>query len=230
MGSFFSFGTDRIAKMESEETKKLLFRIHRSTHIPLDHLEELYFVFNHQFPSGRISKEEFARVNAEVHGGPTEFWIRVFDTLDDDVRVSANSIDFETLFLLIHKRRTIVATENVIKRVFRFIDLNNDGFIDVEDLTTVVDWIFQMKESKLLRQNPSVVAKFQPEFDVEDEAELIPIAKLKSIYPPFADPKIRAFSLISSMNVDHDTVISLEEFSEACRADHNLVELLAVAL
>lgn len=124
----------------------------------------------------------------------------------DDDRVPG-TIGFRDMMLYLHERQTTPA-EKKLKSIFRFLDLNGDGFIGEREVHIVFTWIYALTESQLLRDHPDVATR------LDEGQELV-------------DPAARAKAFILAMDVDGDGGLNEPEFVEGCRGDQGTLELLS---
>lgn len=238
MGSLFST-SNQPDNEERKQVRVYLTKILQSLNtpsVPFSMFEEMYYVFLKQYPKEVITREQFVEENSSVHGGPKELWNHVFNILLSDPDVNDGELVKKTDEVGFHElARHLLLPRNVeqtVKRAFRFYDTNNDGFLEEAEIVLVIKWIYELSESKVLRENPACVARYVSSKAQEDSLDnmlndqgRVPLESVEGAIPTINDAMARAKALIRSMDVDGDGGLSEMEFSDGCRADQLLVEL-----
>lgn len=247
MGAAIFFGS-REERRSDHETSDLLRGLSAELGVPLAELEELHHIFTEQHPDGVIQRHVFISDNSDAHGGPAALWDRVFDfaamnALDDDVRPADGAprsrpahLTFSQVMLASSqslKRRESATFERQVKRVFQFLDVHDDGFIDEGELRVAIEWLYDLRETQQLRLSPEVLHKFASTGGGRASAQLaastmdpanLSLAALAQLYPPLVSASDRAAQILEWMDQDGDGVVCESEFIEACRGDQAFVE------
>ncbi len=105
--------------------------------------------------------------------------------------------------VMIRMHRTLYnPSEQKLKNLFNFFDVNQDGLISLSDLEMAFDWLFQVP----------LVQQTQAYRDLDQDQR---------------NPKTRANSLLRLWDRDSDGLLNQDEFVEMGRADPDLLELLS---
>jgi Ca2+-binding EF-hand superfamily protein len=248
MGAAIFWGSKE-QRRSDHETTDMLKDLSKELDMSLADLEELHYIFIAQHPDGVMLRQVFISDNVGAHGGNEALWDRVFDfaamnSLDEDLRPVDGAqrsrpaqLNFAQVMLAStqsKKRRESATFERLVKRVFQFLDLHDDGFIDEGELRTVIEWLYDLKETQQLRLSAEVLQKFAAADGGRANAPLaaaanadppsITLPALAEIYPPLVNPAERAAQIVQWMDLDQDGVICETEFIEACRGDQAFVE------
>lgn len=120
--------------------------------------------------------------------------------------------------------------ERVVRSVFAFFDLKGDGFLDEAELTTVIQWLYELPDTEKLRRSRDVllkfathVATFRPSGTITD----VTMDELDEAYPSLVRARDRAAQLMRCCDLDQDGKLCETEFMEACRSDQSFVEAFA---
>lgn len=246
MGASIFWGS-REGRRADYETAELMQSLSKATCIPLSDLEELHHIFLLQHPDGVMTRDEFVRDNVAAHGGCEALWNRVFDfaalssadeedpsgTTSDGHR-QATHLTFGQVMMATTsgKRRDGTTFEALAKRVFRFLDLDNNSVVDEAELRTVIGWMYALPETVQLRQRADVLVKFCGQVpplagyrsNVSSSDGGATLAELRHVYPALVDPADRAAQIMRWMDMDQDGFLCEAEFMEACRGDQSFVE------
>jgi Ca2+-binding EF-hand superfamily protein len=110
-------------------------------------------------------------------------------------------LTFSHCMLRLH-RSLFNASEQKLKYLFNFFDVNQDGLISEHDLETAFGWLFQVP----------LVHQTQAYQDLEEDQR---------------NAKVRAETLMRIWDRDGDGLLNQDEFVEMGRADPDLLELLS---
>ncbi|XP_013779361.1 neuronal calcium sensor 2 isoform X1 [Limulus polyphemus] len=105
-------------------------------------IKELYEGFKQDCPDRKLSKEKFVEMYKMFFssGNPEKFCENVFRTFDVDKN---DHIDFKE-FLLAIGITSRGSSEEKLKWAFRMYDINGDGLIEKEEMTKIVQALYEM--------------------------------------------------------------------------------------
>jgi Ca2+-binding EF-hand superfamily protein len=109
-------------------------------------------------------------------------------------------LSFAHVMVRLH-RSTYNASEQKLKYLFKFFDVNRDGLLSRSDLETVFGWIFSVP----------IVQQTRLYLDLTDEQR---------------DPRVRADETIRAWDRDGDGLLNQDDFVDVGRGDPDLLELL----
>ncbi len=219
-----------------EDQPRVLKRMHHRTGISMGDLREMHFVFRQDYPTGRVSLEEFIAENIEAHGGSEAFWERVFRFIDSETGEQMQPLSFEQIVTTIMAkqagmRSNAQPTEKSLKQLFRFVDIAGDGAVDEDELTVIITWCWELNETKEMRVNPEVLLRFCAHIPQIMRAVAanapIQLHKLKTLCPGLLDPRIRAKQVMATLDGNNHGAVSEFEFLEKCRADQGFMEVFS---
>lgn len=242
MGSSIFWGS-REARRADHDTTDMLKSLAKELRMALADLEELHYIFLAQHPDGVITRAQFITDNIAAHGGCEALWDRVFDfaalnATDDDSRLVDGRrphpphLTFKQVMVSSsqgRRRRATVTFERLVQRVFQFTDIHDDGFLDENELRTVIEWLYALQETVNLRLSNEVLHKFcghatSRSTSSTGSGTTVTMSSLEHLYPPLVHPSERAAQILRWMDLDQDGVICESEFIEACRGDQSFVE------
>jgi Ca2+-binding EF-hand superfamily protein len=121
----------------------------------------------------------------------------------DDLELDPRVVGLSFTHVMIRMHRSIYsASEQKLKYLFQFFDVDQDGLISMQDLTTAFTWLFQVP----------LVQQTEAYEDLPREQR---------------DPVRRAETLMHLWDSDSDQVLNQDEFVEMGRKDPDLLEMLS---
>lgn len=135
----------KTSKLSNEEISLL----RQETKFSTRELHQWYKGFKRDVNNGELTKEEFIKIHKQFYpfGDPTEFATYAFEAFDMD---NKQKIDFKDFIksLSIASRGSV---EEKLKWAFKMYDRDKDGFISYDDLLVVVNSVFKMVGTKVVK-------------------------------------------------------------------------------
>eukprot|EP01123_Difflugia_compressa_P006641 TRINITY_DN18953_c0_g1_i1.p1 TRINITY_DN18953_c0_g1~~TRINITY_DN18953_c0_g1_i1.p1 ORF type:complete len:200 (+),score=36.08 TRINITY_DN18953_c0_g1_i1:76-675(+) len=140
-------------------------------------LQKEYINWKKQFKGGLMTKEDFIRISASFlpdYQKSDEFVDRLFNAFDAD---RSGKIDFKE-FMLAVALASSDNREDKIRFCFRSLDLDNNGYLDREEVTYAVSLIFKHHPGLEKQVSPDVdspekvVQQIFKKVDVNDDNQL----------------------------------------------------------
>ncbi|XP_076319083.1 neuronal calcium sensor 2-like [Tachypleus tridentatus] len=130
------------ASKNTEITDEDLEFLKKNTQYNEKTIKEIYNGFKHDCPDGKLNKEQFVELYKLffTSGNPENFCEHVFRTFDAD---GNGSIDFKE-FLLAVGITSRGSSDDKLKWAFRMYDIDGDGFIEKEEMTKIVQAMYDM--------------------------------------------------------------------------------------
>ena len=116
---------------------------------------------------------------------------------------ATEGMTFSHVMIRLHRAQYSPA-EKKLKYLFALLDLDGDGIVASDDLTTVLQWLYELKAVQRLDNFRKL--------DVED----------------VKNPRPRAETILTLLDRDHDRLLTQDEFLESCRMDNTLLAMLTV--
>eukprot|EP01130_Rhizamoeba_saxonica_P001874 TRINITY_DN116_c0_g1_i1.p1 TRINITY_DN116_c0_g1~~TRINITY_DN116_c0_g1_i1.p1 ORF type:complete len:173 (-),score=47.64 TRINITY_DN116_c0_g1_i1:49-567(-) len=155
-------------------------------------LEREFKRFKKQFPSGSITSQQFARMAGsflpEMQRTP-EFVDRLFNAFDTD---HSGEIDFSE-FMLAMAMCSSEEPEDKLRFCFRSLDIDNNGYLDRQELLYAVELIF--------KHNPGIGEKLN--VDVNTPVKVV--KKIFELVDVDGDQCLSCDELIDFMHKDIET-------------------------
>lgn len=130
------------ASKNSDITNEDLEFLKKHTRYNEKTIKEMYEGFKQDCPERKISKEKFVEMYRMFFssGNPEKFCENVFRTFDVDKN---DYIDFKE-FLLAVGITSGWSSKEKLKWAFRIYDINGDGFIEKEEMTKIIQALYEM--------------------------------------------------------------------------------------
>jgi Ca2+-binding EF-hand superfamily protein len=122
----------------------------------------------------------------------------------EDSGFGVSGMTFSHVMIRLH-RAQFSPVEKKIKYLFALMDTDNDGLVNVADVTRLLCWMFELHAVQRLAAYEQLP---------QEERE---------------DPGRRARALIMLLDRDNDSLLTQDEFLESCRMDTSLLDMLAAA-
>ncbi|XP_076034807.1 A-type potassium channel modulatory protein KCNIP1-like [Oratosquilla oratoria] len=197
------FGSDSeldIPEQEPRYRPEDINALVRTTHFTRPELQRFYRGFKDRCPTGVVREEVFKEMYSQMFpkGASTSQYAHyVFSTLDKE---NSGIINFEDFISLV-SRLTRGTTEDKLRWIFSLYDLNGDGCITRQEMTDLV----------------------QAVFDLMGKHTDVPIDETTIGQ--------RVETLFTMLDQNRDGVITLDEFMDSCSQDltlrHNLDAMVA---
>eukprot|EP00007_Cunea_sp_BSH-02190019_P003181 CAMPEP_0174238146 /NCGR_PEP_ID=MMETSP0417-20130205/10261_1 /TAXON_ID=242541 /ORGANISM="Mayorella sp, Strain BSH-02190019" /LENGTH=279 /DNA_ID=CAMNT_0015316951 /DNA_START=55 /DNA_END=891 /DNA_ORIENTATION=- len=104
-------------------------------------LRKWYARFLEEYPEGLITKERFVEENLKfTNFGDAGFWKHIFDVLDTDKNGDVSFGEWICALSTLTKGATMTKLE----WLFHVFDLDNDGFIEHDELLLILQWLYKV--------------------------------------------------------------------------------------
>nr|XP_027200165.1 calmodulin-like protein 12 [Dermatophagoides pteronyssinus] len=164
----------------------------KNTNYSEKEIRDWYKGFQVDCPEGKLSRDKFIEIYKVFFkgGNPEKFCQHVYRTFDED---GNGWIDFKE-FLLAIGITTSTNPREKLKWAFKMYDINNDGLIELDEMTKIIKALHEMLGEEAANQ-----------FEGDAAAE-----RIKDIF--------------EKMDANNDGKISLDEFLEVCNIDDGLAK------
>mmetsp|Transcript_9918 Transcript_9918/g.14614 ORF Transcript_9918/g.14614 Transcript_9918/m.14614 type:complete len:195 (-) Transcript_9918:78-662(-) len=171
----------------------------RVTGLPIKELKALHKEFHIGFPNGKMSKEDYLKINNQHDNQSTEDFVStMFDAFDKDKN---GYIDFTEYAVVIGIKKNGSLNDKILL-AFNMFDIDGNGTIEYDEMLKLISSLFKMIASKSHGDNPKVMEKME------------------------SQAKERVDHIFSKMDVNGDGELTLEEFTQGCHRDKEISRAL----